>query len=1026
MSLPKVAVERPVTILMVLAALIVLGVVSLSKLPVDLTPNLEFPALSVVTTYSQASPQEIEKSITRVIESAVSAVNDIDYIESTSSEGRSVVTVYFKWGSDLDARASDVREKLDFAKRFLPSDASSPAVFKFSTSMIPVMIVSITGFDDLEYLYNIAESQIKPKIEQTAGVASVSLSGGIKKIVAVDVYKNRLEAYGLGIDTLANVLTMENQNQAGGYTYEGVYKFLLRTQGEFSSLEDIENVVISVKNGIPIRLKEVASVHYADNKDQGIGRVNGKPAVSLTIYKQADRNTVQVSKDIRKTIAQLQGSLPQSLQFVTILDTAQNVQSSINNVRDAAVQGGLLAVIILLFFLWNFRTVLIIAISIPTSIIATFITMYFFKVSLNIVSLGGLALGVGIMVDSSIVVLENIFYYRQKGYGRYRAAVLAAEEVMLPIVASTLTTVAVFLPIVFVEGFTAQIFRDLALTVTISLLVSLVVAITLVPMLASQMIHVEENPYLKRFEEAFNRGWNSFVGWYQKRLEWALGHKRKALLWIFGSFVTVGLLILLVIGKEGMPQSDQGQFMIRAEFPVGTRREYVDTLTRQMEKLLMDAVGNYVVAIQAQVGSGSGLLMMGGNDYTATVRVSLVSPKKRTKKINEIMEEARRVLKPIPAKITVQNSGGNFLGGGSALTVEVQGDDLAQSSKLVSKITKILEDVPEVRNVSANRSDALPEIVLRINRVAASKLGFNSYTLAQTIKTAFGGRTATRFATESGDIDVVVQLAEEDRSSIDDILSLQVPSPVGRLVPLASLVDETKSTGPTSIYRKNNRRTVTISMDYYGKSLNQVLAGVQSRIKKEVFIPRGFTVSYGGAYKDMQESFRQLTLALLLAIFLVYAVMASQFESLWAPFVVLFTVPFGFVGSLVLLFVTGQTLNTISFLGVLILVGIVVNNGIILIDYMNNRMKEKISPDQVALESGVRRIRPIMMTTMTTVLGLIPMAIGIGEGSELYTSLAISILGGLSLSTVITLVVIPTIYAGLRKKIPIKIHADEA
>ncbi len=1024
MSLPKIAVERPVTMLMGLAALVILGIVSLTKLPVDLTPNLEFPALSVVTTYSQASPQEVEKSITRVIESAVSAVNDIDSIESTSSEGRSVVTISFKWGTDLDARASDVREKLDFAKRLLPSDASSPSVFKFSTSLIPTMIISITGSEDQEYLYNLAENQIKPKIEQTPGVANVSLNGGIKKIVAVDVYRNRLEAYGLSIDSIANVLALENQNQAGGYTYEGVYKYLLRTQGEFKTLEDIENVVVTVKNGIPIRLKEVASVKYANSTDQGIVRVNGKPAVSLTIYKQADRNTVQVSKDIHKTLKDLSFSLPETVKIETILDTAEAVNNSIANVRDAALQGGVLAIVILLMFLWNFRTVLIIAISIPTSIIATFITMYFFGVSLNIVSLGGLALGVGMMVDSSIVVLENIFYYRQKGYGRFKAAVMASEEVMLPIIASTLTTVAVFLPIVFVEGFTAQIFRDLALTVSISLIVSLVVAITVVPMLGSQMVHIEENCYLCKLEDAFNRGWNALVGWYQRRLSWALAHKRMALFGIFGTFIAVGLAILIFIGKEGMPQTDQGQFSIRAEFPVGTRREYVDTITKEMEKVLLETLGKNLKAMQVQIGAGGLMGLGGGNEYTVNFRISLISPKKRVKGINKIIEESRIALKPFPAKISVQNSGGFMMGGGSALSIEVQGDDLEQSEKLVNRIIKLAEDVPEIRNVSANRSDSLPEIVLRINRVAASKLGFNSFTLAQTIKTAFGGKTATRMSTEGGDMDVIVQLEEQSRSSVDDIYSLQIPSPVGRLVPLASLLDQSKTTGPTAINRKNNRRTVTISMDYYGKSLNQVISSLQTRIKKEVFVPRGFSISYGGSFKDMQESFKQLTLALLLAIFLVYAVMASQFESLWAPFVILFTVPFGFVGSLILLFITGKTLNTISFLGFVILVGIVVNNGIILIDHMNNQMKAGKKPDEAALESGVRRIRPIMMTTLTTILGLIPLALGLGEGSELYIPLAVSILGGLTLSTVITLVVIPTVYAALRNRIPIKLHED--
>jgi len=1027
MSLPKVSVERPVTMVMGLIAIMILGIVALSRLPIDQLPNIEFPVLSVITSYEGASPQEVEKQVTRIIEAAVSGVNDIDHIESTSAEGQSVVTVYFNWGTDLDARASDIREKLDFVKKALPQDAGTPSVFKFSSAMLPIMMVSITGIDDQEALYTIADSQVKARLEQVSGVANVTVAGGVKKEVRVDVDRNRLQAYGIGIDAITTLLMVENQNQAGGYTYEGVYKYILRTEGEFKSLEDIKNVIIGVKNGVPVRLKEVANVYYAPSESQGIVRVNGKPAVNLFIYKEAGRNTVQVARNVNKKLKEIQESLPPGVKLSVIFDNSKTINNSIKNVRDSALQGGILAVLILLFFLWNIRTVLIIAISIPTSIITTFVAMYFFNVTLNIVSLGGLALGVGMMVDSSIVVLENIFFYRQRGMGKYSAAVKGTEEVMLPVLASTFTTVAVFLPIVFVQGFTAQIFRDLALTVTISLLSSLVISITVVPMLASKLVHIEENRLLKPLEDGFLKYWNRFVSFYQKWLGKALRHKKKALTLIFGSFLVVGIIATIIIGKEGMPQSDEGQFSISVNFPTGTRIEYTDRLTKEIENRIIKALGSDLDSVVTRINS-PGLFRSSGNEYTASIRVGLVEKSKRKIPTFKAIEKVRTILKDFPAKVNVNMWGFGGFGGGSmttsALTIEVQGDDLEQSDKIVKKIIEVVSRIKGVRNPQSNRSDALPEIVLRINREIAAKLGLNAYNLSQVIKTAFGGKTATQMRVEGDQFDIVVQLKEENRMSIEDVLNMQIPSPVGKLIPLSSIVNEVKGTGPIAIYRKNNRRMVTISLDSYGRTPDVLTREIKAAIKKEVFIPKGFTIEYGGSYKDMQESFQQLSLALLLAVILIYAIMASQFESYIAPFVIMFTVPFGYVGSVLFLLLFGKTLSTVSFIGVVILAGIVVNNGIILISFMNDMLKEGKEPDEVAMEAGVRRIRPIAMTVLTTILGLIPMAIGLGEGAELYSPLALSILGGLLISTLITLVAIPVIYSALRKRIPIKIHTD--
>ncbi|MGC8766013.1 MAG: efflux RND transporter permease subunit [Brevinematia bacterium] len=1023
MSLPKTAVERPVTMMMGLIAIMILGVVALSRLPIDELPNIEFPVLSVITSYEGASPEEVEKQVTRIIEGAVSGVNEIDHIESTSTEGQSVVTIFFNWGANLDARASDVREKLDFVRKALPDSAGTPSVFKFSSSMFPVMNISVTGIEDQEALYDIADSQVKTKLEQVSGVANVSIMGGVKKEVRVDVDRNRLQAYGIGIDTITTLLMVENQNQAGGYTYEGVYKYILRTEGEFKSLEDIKNVIVGVKNGVPVRLREVANVYFAPSESQGIVRINREPGVNLLIYKEAGKNTVQVAKNVRAKLKEISENLPAGVKLSIIQDDSKSIENSIRNVRDSALQGGILAILILLLFLWNVRTVLIIAISIPTSIITTFIAMYFFNVTLNIVSLGGLALGVGMMVDSSIVVLENIFYHRQRGLGKYSASIKGSEEVMLPVLASTFTTVAVFLPIIFVQGFTAQIFRDLALTVSISLLCSLIISITVVPMLASKLVHIEENRLLKPLEDGFLKYWNRFVAFYQKWLEKGLRHKKRALALIFSSFLIVGVVATILVGKEGMPQSDAGQFNVSVTFPTGTRIEYTDKLTKEIEKRLVKTIGSDLDSLVVRINS-PGLFRGSGSEYTASIRVGLVEKERRKLPTAKVMENIRNALKDFPAKVNIRMWGPGAAMTTSALTIEVQGDDLEQSDRLVKKIIEVVSRIRGVRNPESNRSDALPEISLRINREIAAKLGLNAYNLSQVIKTAFGGKTATQMKLEGNQIDVVVQLREEDRMSIEDVLNIQIPAPVGRLIPLSSIVDEAKGTGPIAIYRKNNRRVVTISLDNYERTPDNLAREIKSTIRKEVFIPKGFSIEYGGSYKDMQESFQQIGLALLLAVILIYAIMASQFESYIAPFVIMFTVPFGYVGSVLSLLIFGKTLSTVSFIGVVVLAGIVVNNGIILISFMNDMLKEGGEPDKVAVEAGVRRIRPIAMTVLTTILGLIPMSLGLGEGAELYSPLSLSILGGLLVSTLVTLVAIPIIYAGIRNRIPIKIHKD--
>ncbi|OHD59616.1 MAG: hypothetical protein A2014_01685 [Spirochaetes bacterium GWF1_49_6] len=1021
MSIIDTSVKKPVTVSMAIVAIVILGIVSLSKLSLDFFPDIEIPTLAVVTSYTGAGPKEVEKSVTRLVENAVGSVNDINYIESTSMEGSSVVQVNFNWGANLDSSSADIREKLDLINDALPDGAGKPIIFKFSTSMIPIMIYSLSGSDDLGFLYDLCDTQISKKIEQVPGVASVSMSGGQKKEVHVDVYKNRLMAFGLNIDSIASTLYLENQNVAGGYAYEGVYKYVLRTTGEFISLDDIGNVIVTSKNGIPIKLKDVADIKWGYDPDSAIVRLNGKPGLTLFIYKESGMNTVQVADEVMAAVANLNQSLPADIKLIKMRDSSQDIRTSIGGVWSAGIMGGILALLVLFFYLWDFRSSLIIGVSIPLSIIATFILMLAFKVNLNIISLAGLMLGVGMMVDSSIVVLENIYHHRRKGMGRYEGAVAGTKEVILAITASTLTTVAVFLPIVFVEGIVAQIFRDLSLTVTISLLSSLVISVTVIPMLTSRIKVIKPvvggtSKFLDKVDHIYGRF-----------LALALKHKKLVLIpTFFGVLVLLGLFGA-IIGKEGFPQVDEGQFNVSVTFPVGTRSEYTDLVTKQIEKDISEVIGKDLDRLMTHIkGGGIFAMLQGAADYKASLRVILLPVDQRTVGILEYIEKVRQKLKNYPAKINVNIQGSSaFMSSGSPVQIELKGDDLEMSDKLAKQILAIISKIPGVREPLIDKDDGLPEFQITIDRDLAAKAGLNAMSISGAIKTGFAGKVATTIKSKEGtDIDIIVRLRPEDRLSLDDVMSLSVPSPMGKLVPLLSLVDFEKTFGPTLIKRKDAIRYVIIKADVYGRPVDQVVAEIQKAISDKVYLPAGFSITYGGSFKDMQDSFVQLGLAFLLAIILVYAIMASQFESLIAPFVIMFAVPFGALGSLLFLFLSGSTLNITSAAGIVVMVGIVINNGIVLIDYVNQLNAKGISIDEASRMAGERRLRPVMMTTLTTVLGLIPMAIGLGQGGELYAPLALSILGGLTISTIFTLIVVPTAYSAIRKRLPMKIHED--
>lgn len=1053
MSIIETSVKKPVAMSMLLLIVMAIGVVASISLPVDFLPDIETPTITVSTDYTGAGPEEVEVSVTRPLEEALSTVENLDEITSTSMEGNSSISLEFIWGSDLDQAMFNIRESIDIVRSRLPDGVDSPRIFKFSTDMIPVMGILIAGIDDLATAYDLAENQIKKSLEQIPGVGSVEVDGGIQSEVHIELTQNRLQAYNIDAETVAQVITANDVSTAGGYIYQGSYKFGVRTDGELKTLEDFRNIVVTYKNGTPIFLKEIADIYYGGAEDNAFMFISGpgiedespsKPGrggVVLFISKSSGANTVEVERLVQRKLVQIKKTLPPSVTISELFNTADDINSSMESVTSSALQGGLIALLVIFFYLWDWRALLVIGLSIPTSIITTFIAMFMTGTSFNIISMAGLTLAVGMMVDSSIVVLENVFRHRAEGQGKINASINGAQEVGLAITASTLTTVAVFAPILFVEGLMGQLFKDLVVTVVVGLLASLVISITLVPMLCSILIkevHMEgfeSNEDVVYTESQLNTmRFNDRILYkvdviYKQALEWCVANKK---LVVYGGNLIVIVLVVFftaVLPKEYMPVSDDGQFRISMNYPLGTRVEYNETLSRAILKDIREYIGEddlEILALQVKDGKG----FFGSiQDHKSEIRVTLVPRTERTRSVNEIVSGVREIVGKYPLKSHISiGGGGGGRTGGEPIEIQIQGNDLDLANQTAEQLLALMRDIEGIENPRDVSDGGVPEVVLKPDRIAIARAGLSPIALFNMIRTAFGGRVATTVLGPTGnDIDVRVRVQDEDRVSIDSLLNFNVPLAGGSFVPFRSLVSHEQRIGPSEIYRADSTRVINIkagTSGIYAKDITGAVAAIQQTIAEKIFVPSGIRIVFKGDFEETQSSMIALLAAFFVAIFVVYALMAAQFESYIAPFVIMISVPFGALGSMILLALTGHSLNVYSAIGVVILVGIVINNGIVLIDYMNQLLAEKMDIDKAAIVSGVRRIRPVCMTTFTTILGMFPMALGLGEGGDTYAPLATSVIGGLILSTIFTLLVVPTAYAGIRKRFPYIIRQD--
>jgi HAE1 family hydrophobic/amphiphilic exporter-1 len=1003
MGLPDLSTSRPITFFMLYIGVVALGVVSVSNINIDLYPDIDFPTVSIVTSYEGVSPEDIETLITKPIEEAVAAVEDVDEVTSSSREGISLVMVQFKWGKAMDIASLDVREAVDFVKPFLPEDADDPFIFKFSTSAMPVLFLGVGGDYSLEELRKLSEDQIEPRLERISGVAAVYTQGGREREIHVYADDEKLKAYGLTLAQLVAAVGAENVRVPGGTVEQGRSDFLVRTSGEFASVGKINDVVVARMEGSPVYLKDVAVVEdsFADRVEEL--RLGGKPGLMVMIQKQSTANTVEVSDRVKGELSRIEDLL--DVHFTVVMDSATYIKSSIGNLQSVALEGAALAVIVLLLFLRNIPSTLIIATSIPVSVIATFIVMRFANVTLNMISMGGLALGIGMLVDGSIVVLENIFRQRERGLTRKEAAVYGAGEVANAITASVLTTVAVFLPVVFVPGIAGILFRDMAITVVFALLCSLFVALTLIPLLASKVLSVKRKAREER--RSVKAG-----GGYESMLRWALRHRKRTLAVAVVIFV-LSVSLVRYVGVEFMPHSEPGEFQITVEMPVGTRLEVTERAVADVEAIVQQNVPEIETMFsRAGQGTGFGAFFGGAGSHMGRVSFRVVPLNQRDRSDDEIRLSLTQHLKQIPgAKAYFEaDQFSQMMFGGARLAVEIYGHDLDVGRTLANEVKHMMEGIYGATDVRISRAEGKPESRILIDSEKAAYYGLNVATVAQAIQTAVMGDVASRYREGGKEYNIRVRLPDEKRQSLEDVMNVQIPTPGGDPIPLATVARMEVKGGPVEIERKGQQRLVTVTGNLTGeRDLGSVVADLRDQLSR-LRVPPDFVAEIAGEAEEVKKSFMWLGLALVGAVFLVYMVMASQFESLRHPFIIMFSLPLSFIGVAWMLFITGTTLSINSLIGVIVLAGIVVNNAIILVDYTNLLRARGFELEEAVVTAARTRRRPILMTAFTTILAMTPMALGLGEGSELNSPMARSVIGGLAASTFLTLVIIPVVY----------------
>ena len=1007
------SVRRPVFTSMVALIVIIIGAASFIRLPIDLMPDITYPTLSIRTTYSDAAPEVIEELIAKPIEEAVAAVPGVEEVTSVSAEGAVDVRVSFSWGTNLDAAASDVRDRLDRVVPHLPDEADRPTLRKYDLASFPVLLLGAAADLDPIQLRRIIDDQVVYRFERIPGVAAVNINGGRDREIQVRLKADKVQALGLQLDKILERVRAGNVTLPGGVIDQGPLSLAVRTKGEYISLDDLAETAIAVRQGAIVRLKDVADLVDGWEDTKRVVWIDGRPGVRLVIYKQSGTNTVEVAERVMAEVERIKEDLPQ-INLTVIIDTAKYVKRSVTNLGQSALYGGALAIFVILLFLRSIGSTMIMATSIPISIMAAFALMYFGGFTLNIMTLGGLALGVGMLVDNAIVVLENISRLHETGRKPEEAAIRGAGQVGAAIVASTLTTLTVFLPLIFVQGMAGVMFKQLSYVVAFSLLCSLAVAMTLTPMLAKKSLVWRErrSGRGKGPVQSLNGGGlkGGLADSYADLLNWSLRHRFLVIVFCL-SLLGGSLYLGLFVGAELMPQADESEVRVYAEMAVGTRIEILEEKFRQIHDIVKKEVPERV----------SDMAFLGGTSWrpsgthTGQLRIALVPASERTRSSDRIAAELRRQLSVVPGVMIRTRPGrGLFImrmgfGGDERLQAEVRGHDLAAASAMANQIKAMAESLKGVTDAQLSVDTGRPERLIKIDRIRAADLGVTVSQAAQALQTALSGSTAGQFRSGGKEYPIRVMIDKADKKPLDELLQMTLTNAFGEPVVLSNLTNVEQAEGPVRIQRRDQERVITISAEVSGRPLGEVLEEFKEALHNLPSRP-DMSVVISGDYEDQQEAFTQLLFSLILALVLVYMVMACQFESLKHPLTVMLSVPFAAIGVIVTLFLTDTTINIQSFIGCIMLGGIVVNNAILLVDQANQLRDRGMPPKEAAAEAGRRRLRPILMTALTTILGLGPLALGLGEGSEAQAPMARAVIGGLASSTLITLLLTPTVY----------------
>ena len=1020
MSIYRKAVNNPVTTALVFIAMAIFGIFSLVNISLDKFPKFDANVIMVMSSYPGASAEDIETNLTKILENTLNGVSDLKNLNSTSRENISLLTLEFNEGVDIDVATNDVRDKLDMVNSVLPDGASLPLIFKFSADDMPIMILAATAHESLNALEKILDDKVATPLARVSGVGTVSIAGAPKREIQVYCDPNKLEAYGLTVSTISSLIAAENRNVPSGTIDIGSNSYSLRVEKEFTSADQMLDIVVGHSQGKTIYLRDVARVVDGVEEKYQEAYINGIQGAQIIIQKQADANTVNVIKGVKKELVKIQKNLPSDIEIRTVVDSSDNILNTLNSLKETIIVTFLIVMLVVYLFLGRWRATFIIVLAIPISLLASLMYLWATGNTLNIVSMSALSIAIGMVVDDAIVVLENISTHLERGAKPREAAVHATQEVGISVIASTLTMLAVFMPLTMIKGMAGLMFKQLGWITSIIMIVSTIGALTLIPMLCSQYLRYK--PKKSKLNMIIFGNFTKFVDWisrgYSRLINWCIWHRKTVVLISLGVFLFSVMFFGPRMKTEFFPKADDGRITVQLELPAGTGQEVTRGLAHEIYAKFADAIPEITNCSYAfgQADSDNAFASMQNNgSHVLSYNVNVGSMEDRVRSTGEIATVIREILKDYPEfkKVRVTEGGQGGMGGASTVDVEIYGYDFATTDRVAREIqTKMLE-AGGCAQVLLSRDEYTPEYQVDFDREKLAVNGLNSTTASAYLTAAMNGSTQSYYREDGDEYDIRVRYAPEFRTSIEDIENILIYNNMGKGVRIKDLGTVVESETPPAIQRKNRERLITVSgMVADGVALSDVVA-MTEKVLDEVEIPSELMVRIGGSYEDQQEMFGDLIMLLAMIIILVYIVMASQFESFMSPFVIMFSVPFAFVGVLMGLFVTGTPLGAMGMIGILILMGIVVKNGIVLIDYTILMRERGYSIAEASVIAAKSRLRPILMTTLTTVLGMVPMAIGTGEGAEMWRSLGMVVAWGLSISTLVTLVIIPTIYAAL-------------